>query len=327
MKRKQIIAENEISEIREFVLGGFPQKVAIDGRKRDNPVVIFLHGGPGSPIPFSVGCRGMFPEMTEAVTMIYWDQLGCGINNYPVNDDFRIQNFVEMTKDLIIQVKKLFPENELLLFGVSWGSILALKVVTEYAVPVDCVVTYGQVLCDLTFNKEVYKALEASAMPAGKKKELQEIQKHSSHTLEEGKKIMKWIRQYTEGYQCKSGGKLPIGSMVWGLLTSPDYRLRDFKAVMVNGYMKNSSLLKELFRIDLQSSLKQVKVSYKILQGSTDLVTPTKTVVDFVKELGNPYVTCQVIENCGHMPADKGMNEIMEVVKAGRNGISGHKKR
>lgn len=314
MKRKQIIAENEISEIREFVLGGIPQKVAIDGKKRSNPVVIFLHGGPGSPIPFSVGCRGMFPEITEAATMVYWDQLGCGINNCPIDDSFQIRNFVEMTRDLITQIRQLFPENKLLLFGVSWGSILALRVVTEYEVPVDGVVTYGQVLYNLTFNEEVYKALGTSVMPAKKKQELQEIQKHSSHTVDEGKKVMKWIQQYTEGYQCKSGGKLPIGSVIRGLLTSPDYRLKDFKAVVVNGYMKNTSLLKELFQIDLRSGLKQVQMPYSILQGSTDLVTPTKMVMDFVKEAKNPYVTCRVVENCGHMPDDKGMHEIVETI-------------
>lgn len=46
-KRKQILIENEVSEIREFTLGGFPQKVAIDGRKRKNSVVISRQGGDG----------------------------------------------------------------------------------------------------------------------------------------------------------------------------------------------------------------------------------------------------------------------------------------
>ena len=86
--RKQIIAENEISETREFLLGGYPQKVAIDGKKRKNPVVIILHGGPGSPFPFSVGCRGIFPELTESFKVVFWGQMGCGINKYTKNDKF-----------------------------------------------------------------------------------------------------------------------------------------------------------------------------------------------------------------------------------------------
>ncbi|TAH64517.1 MAG: hypothetical protein EWM47_12425 [Anaerolineaceae bacterium] len=72
-KRKAIIAANEISEMKTYTLGGYSQKVLIEGRKRTNPIVIFIHGGPGSPIPFNEGCRGLFPEMTDQVTMVYWD--------------------------------------------------------------------------------------------------------------------------------------------------------------------------------------------------------------------------------------------------------------
>ncbi len=57
--RKQIIKENEISEMYTFTLGNMPQKVLIEGKKKDLPIVITLHGGPGAPIPFSAGCRGL----------------------------------------------------------------------------------------------------------------------------------------------------------------------------------------------------------------------------------------------------------------------------
>ena len=53
------------AEICTFSLGGYPQKVLIEGRSQELPVVITLHGGPGTPIPFSVGCRGLFPEFTS----------------------------------------------------------------------------------------------------------------------------------------------------------------------------------------------------------------------------------------------------------------------
>ena len=96
--RKQIIQQNEISQLYTFTLGKIPQKVLIEGKGRHLPVVITLHGGPGSPIPFSVGCRGMFPEFTNRFIMVYWDQLGCGINDYKLKEEFTIDSFVKMTK-------------------------------------------------------------------------------------------------------------------------------------------------------------------------------------------------------------------------------------
>lgn len=110
MKRRDIIKGNEISELYTFTLGGHPQKVLIEGKHRKLPIIITLHGGPGTPIPFSVGCRGLFPMFTDKFIMVYWDQLGSGINNYPIGSEFTIQNFVTMTADLIKEVKQLFPK-------------------------------------------------------------------------------------------------------------------------------------------------------------------------------------------------------------------------
>ena len=118
-KRKAIIEQNEISELVTFNLGGYEQKVLIEGKSKNLPVVITLHGGPGTPIPFSVGCRGLFPEFTDKFIMVYWDQLGCGKNNYKIDDSFKISSFVEMTSDLIDNLKKMFPENKILIFSTS----------------------------------------------------------------------------------------------------------------------------------------------------------------------------------------------------------------
>ena len=125
--RKNYIKSCEVSEVAEFTLGGYRQKVLIEGKTKNLPVVITLHGGPGSPVPFSVGCRGLFPEWTERAVMVYWDQLGCGINNRKLDDGFTIRSFVDMTCELVSIIKQKFPDNKLFLFGVSWGSILALN--------------------------------------------------------------------------------------------------------------------------------------------------------------------------------------------------------
>lgn len=310
--RKQIIESSEISEVREVVLGGFPQKIMLDGKRKSNPAVICLHGGPGSPIPFSVGCRGMFPEITEKLTLVCWDQLGCGINNRPIDDSFKIESFIEMTRDLVKEIRKLFPDNKLYLFGVSWGSMLAALTAAEEAPFIDGVVTYGQVLCDMTFNDEVYGALESSKMPAGKKKKLAEMKK--THSTQNAKEIMAYIRKYTEGYVCKSGKSAPVAAMLSGLLNSPDYRFKDFKAVMINGYMKNSSLIKELLELDLRDTLSKIKIPYKIIQGDTDIVTSTRAIEVFLSESKNENIGFVKVKNSGHMAGEEAMERIIEEI-------------
>ncbi|MDE5896192.1 MAG: hypothetical protein K2H43_00085, partial [Clostridia bacterium] len=61
-ERKQYIRSCEISEVCSVPLGGVKQKILIEGQRRGTPVILFLHGGPGFPVPFCVGARGLFPE-------------------------------------------------------------------------------------------------------------------------------------------------------------------------------------------------------------------------------------------------------------------------
>ena len=136
-KRKEIIAGNKVSEIYEWKLGGYNQKVLIEGKEENLPIVVTLHGGPGTPIPFSVGCRGLFPEFTNQFIMVYWDQLGCGINNCELDDSFSIDSFVAMTLDLVHKVRTLFPKNKILVLSMSWGAILSAKLLEKDCKMVD----------------------------------------------------------------------------------------------------------------------------------------------------------------------------------------------
>lgn len=311
-KRKKYIKSCEVSKLVTLNLGGFPQKVLIEGYKADLPVVIFLHGGPGSPVPFSVGCRGLFPEWSEKAVMVFWDQLGCGINDYPLDDTFTIDSFVKMTVDLITQIKSLFPGNKLYLFGVSWGSILALKAAALCPEKLSGVLTYGQVLKNLFFNEEVKSAFSNAPKKA---------QEQAAKIFADGincdykildknfKTLYKLLNKYTNAYNNKNAKPAPIGKIVLGLLTSPDYTLKNVKAVMKNGYAGNTTLWRELLNVDLTPLLAEVKINYLLLQGDTDIITSTANVLTAVKGCNNQNVSVKVIKDSGHMPSAAAMEE------------------
>ncbi len=309
MSRKEVIKSNKVSELYRFTLGGYEQKVLIEGKSEDLPVVITLHGGPGTPIPFSVGARGLFPEFTEEMIMVYWDQLGCGSNNYVIDDRFTIQSFVEMTEDLICEVKKLFPQNPMYLFATSWGSILSAKILEHNPNIVDGVVVSGQIIKNVFFCDEVRTALETSKIPA---KKLSQI-KHANvdnYTSKDLQTISSCLQKYTDAYQNKKGEKAPMGKMIMGLMTSPDYSFADFKAMVINGYRQNNSIWKEILRLDLSGVLKEIKIPYIIFQGDTDIVASTKTVEETVSLANNPNLQCKIVENSGHLPGVKMMEAI-----------------
>ena len=296
-------------------LGGYRQKIAIEGKAKDKPIVICLHGGPGSPVPFSVGCRGLFPNITDRLIMVYWDQLGCGINNYKIDNSFTIEHFVRMTLDLIKEIKARFPENKLFLFGMSWGSILALRVAAHEPNLIDGVVTCGQVVTAPMLSDSAFDAIEASSAPAKKKSFARDLRSRRPNlSLKEMMTLSKIIRKYTEGYNNHASKPAPVGAIIKGLLSSPDYRFKDFMAIVKNGYMKNESLMQEMATTDLSEIFKDITVPYHIFQGDTDVITATEDVIKLLDGLDNENVSYTVLPNAGHLPSEAAMNQIFEKI-------------
>lgn len=314
MKKKATKSNNEISELYSFSLGGYQQKVLIEGKSKDNPIIITLHGGPGTPIPFSVGCRGLFPKFTDNFIMVYWDQLGCGINNHVIDDTFSIDMFVQMTSELIEQIKAKFPNNKIMIFSTSWGSILSAKLLEKNPHAVDEVVACGQIIKNVFICDEVKNALSQSNIS---KKKLQRIRNITTEnfTGKDLQLISAALRKYTDAYQNKTGKKAPMGSVIKGLLTSPDYTMKDFKAIMINGYMKNTSLWKEILQINLTEQLRNTEIPYLILQGDTDIVASTKLVKELIDNSNNSNLSCRVVSNTGHMPGVEMMDTLLTVLQ------------
>ena len=319
-QRKQAIARNEISEVCTLRLGGIDQKVMLEGRSHELPVWIMLHGGPGTPIPFCVGCRGLFPELTDRCILVCWDQYGSGANNAVLPAGFSIADLVDMTCDLIDAIRGRFPENRLYLFGMSWGSVLAAKSAVRKGQSIQGVAVYGQVLHSLMRTPDTLKAIQTSKAPEKVKKAAAELVATEKPSFQQSMKLSGWVRKYTAGYNHPQEPKEKMGGLIKGLLQSPDYRLSDFLAIVKNGYLKNHNIAEELSELDLRGELKCVRVPYHILQGDTDVVTSTDLIRNFVQETGNPGLSLTVVPTSAHMPGKNGMRAITGVMEQMNSG-------
>ena len=76
LEAKKIDTPNGIDVMESVRINGLDQWLQIRGYDRDNPVLLYLHGGPGSVImPFSY----MFvPDWEKNFTVVNWDQRGTG---------------------------------------------------------------------------------------------------------------------------------------------------------------------------------------------------------------------------------------------------------
>ena len=120
-----------IASLEQVTLGGDPQWISIRGWDMRSPIILFLHGGPGSPeIPLT---RYYLCDLEQHFVFVNWDQRGAG-KSYPAGkpEKMSIDRFVEDTRELTEYLEKRFHQKKIYVLGHSWGTLLGVLTVTRY---------------------------------------------------------------------------------------------------------------------------------------------------------------------------------------------------
>jgi pimeloyl-ACP methyl ester carboxylesterase len=128
------ISPNGISCIEKINLGGIDQSISIESGNRNNPLLLFLHGGPGMLIPSGVGFRNKHQGITKLFILVSWDQRRAGnsYNPHIPEQSLNVSQFVADTDALIEYLKNLFHASKIILAAQSWGSIIAMNYIANY---------------------------------------------------------------------------------------------------------------------------------------------------------------------------------------------------
>lgn len=112
-------------------IGGIDQWIAVQGQDRRNPVVLYLHGGPGeAQSPF---LKQFLPWQTD-FTVVNWDQRGAGKTygrNGSSTPGMTVDRMVDDICDVARHVCVRLSKKKVILIGQSWGSLLGVQVIKK----------------------------------------------------------------------------------------------------------------------------------------------------------------------------------------------------
>jgi pimeloyl-ACP methyl ester carboxylesterase len=109
-------------------IGGIDQWITIKGDNRKNPVVLFLHGGPGDAMsPFA---DAMYAGWEKRLTLVQWDQRGAGRtygkSGPSIEPTMTIERMVDDGIEVAQYLAKHLNKKKIIIYGGSWGSILGI---------------------------------------------------------------------------------------------------------------------------------------------------------------------------------------------------------
>jgi proline iminopeptidase len=120
-----------VAELTRVRIGGHDLAMMIRGRSADNPVLLFLAGGPGGTELGAMRHHGQALE--DDFVVVTWDQRGTGrsYDQLEPTSTLTLANAVRDTIEVTDYLRDRFGQDKIYLLGQSWGTILGVLSVQQ----------------------------------------------------------------------------------------------------------------------------------------------------------------------------------------------------
>ena len=297
---KQTAVKDTVVNDKSLVtLGGEKQYVEITGTSSKNPVLLFLHGGPGWPQ--TPHLRYFNAGLTKSVTLVAWEQAGCG-KSYMHNPDpknLSVEQLVNDAHELTLLLKKKFQQDKIYLAGFSWGSVLGMHFIKKY--PEDYAAYFGiSQIIDL--NRSIDLSRDWIKQQAEIKKDKKTLRIVAQLEKKDTALCKTALDCFFKKYELLTayGGAI-YKKEVEGAIKIAETKYEDYKNYdWLKGFLYSASRLGDAIFETNFTSTTEVKVPIYFFIGRHDWSLPSIVTEDFFTQLTAPKKEIVWFEQSGH---------------------------
>ncbi len=277
-------------------IGGIEQWIQIDGDNPDNPVILFLHGGPGASTRMAAAA---WKSWERYFTVVHWDQRGAGKTferNGPegcgqLTLERMIADGIEVAEFLRAHLRK----DKIILLGHSWGSALGVHMVKRRPKLFAAFVGTGQ-LVNWPRNEAFNYARQLQwARAAGNDAALAALNEIGPPPHRDPNKLRvlrEWADVLVPGKGDVVNPRPPI--------PSGDFSAADRDALMKGFIFTVSQLYEELCAIDLPALGLDFEIPMFCIMGEYDQQTPMELAKDYFASITAPRKQFVQLYDCHH---------------------------
>ncbi|WP_374583352.1 alpha/beta fold hydrolase [Pseudoduganella sp.] len=294
-----------IHERRFIEAGGIQQWLTIDGSNCANPVVLYVHGGPGNPLtPYG---EGLFKAWRERYTVVLWDQRGSGMtygaNPPPEGTPLSIEQLRDDGLAVAQQVAQHLGQRKLILMGSSWGSVLAVHMAKARPEQFHAYVGVAQVVDGNENGVDAYRAVLALARQANDAEHLPRLEALGTPPWTNPRNfgiMRRAIRKYEnlatdappkQWWQPEAIYATPKAMADYE--AGEDYSFLQFVGLRGDGMQS---------KIDLYALGTDFKLPVYLVQGERDLLTSAAVTRRYFERIQAPRKELVLVPRAGHDP-------------------------
>lgn len=296
--------QQQLNEKIRVKINGMQQGMFLQSEDTNSPVLLFLHGGPGSP---EIAFTQKHPTGLEKLfTLCWWEQRGSGIS-YQRNIPKEMMTIDQMVSDTIAVAQYLrhrFGKDKIYIMGHSWGTVLGTLTAQRAPALFHAYIGIGQVARQTESERLAYTYMLNKFGTAGNKKM---VRKFKKYPIDTGGEIgIKYLSVRSDDMQ-----KLGIGTMhrsksmldcVKIVLGYKGYTWREkLKFPMGNSFSLNC-LWDFVLQSDLFKQVPRLEIPVYVLHGKFDYQVSYVIAKQFVQAIEAPVKGFYTFERSAHSP-------------------------
>ena len=322
------VIKDSISEKVWLEIGGIKQGMFIRGEDLQNPVVLYLHGGPGEPMLQFISALEKLENverLEKYFTVCYWDQRGAGMTYSKSMDPstMTVEQMVEDTCEVTEYLKSRFGQDKIYLVGQSWGTYLGVKTIEKYPENYLAYIGVGQTVNCVESERLAYDYMLNYAKEINDKDVIEELEKYDMRDFPWfDANDLSWYH-YLAKPRSDILNKYGVGRMRQGV-TFPDILKAFFLfkgytlSEKINWFIGEDFSMVHLFPFVLNdnffvSSLK-FEIPFYVVQGDYDYITSRVLAEKYINAIEAPKKEFFVFNNSAHSPNLEEPERFVEVL-------------
>lgn len=306
-EKRRIQSQNGVDASETVLIGGIPQFINIRGRDSQNPILLYLHGGPGTPMqPIA---HAFQDRWEEHFTVVQWDQRGAG-KTYLLTPPEQVadtMSFERMTSDVLEMTDYLrtrFGQDRIVLLGHSWGSMIGLAAAMSRPEFYLAYVGTGQAIHSLESERLGYAQTLMRARQIGLQQAVSELEAlapypRSEDLLDKLGTRHHWNAWFGEGI---FGYQSLASALIAKALTSPDYGWRELWTLIAQDNAPYRKLDPVLVGFDALKWGTDWSVPVVFIEGRHDWQVNHRLVRDYYEAICAPFKAFIYLDEAAHAP-------------------------
>lgn len=318
-----------LSERVFLTIHGTRQGMIVRSADPSNPVLLFLHGGPGLPEFF---LDGTLPTGLEAdFTVVWWEQRGAGLSfrrDLPP-ETLTLEQLIADAVAVADTLQERFGQERIYLLGHSWGSFLGIQVAAAAPDRFHAYIGMGQVSHQLRSEVAAREHLMESYRARGDLAMVRKLER-APVNMEEGTS-QAWLRIRDRAmHRLGVGTTREMRSVVTGvalpLWRCRAYTLREKIDIWRGLALSRRHLWDRFLETDLTTRVERLQVPVYFLVGRHDYTANHDLARGYFERLSAPVKGFYTFQDSAHSPLfeepERGRRILREDVLTGGTGLA-----